>query len=90
MAPSVSSGNGRLFETAEIATFTPQEKNKLDNDMRTERDLRNQIAYAHDKGLEEGIEQGIERGRESERSRIKESLGRKGYSEEEIAKILES
>jgi SOS response regulatory protein OraA/RecX len=49
--------------------------------MRTERDIRNQMAYAHDKGLEEGIE--------SERLRIKENLRKKGFSEEEIAKIME-
>ena len=71
-----------LFETAEIATFTPQEKIKLENDMRTERDLRNQMAYAHDKGVEEGAE--------AERARIAENLRKKGFSEEEIAKLLEN
>ena len=45
-----------LFESAEIATFTPQEKIKLEYDMRTERDLKNQIAYARKEGLEEGRE----------------------------------
>ena len=66
--------------------------------MTTERDIRNQIAYAHDKGVEEGIEQGIERGIEqgfergiqSERSRIEENLRKKGMSDEEIAKLLEN
>ena len=43
-----------LFESAEIATFTPQERIKLENDMRTERDLKNQIAYAKEEGREEG------------------------------------
>ena len=71
-----------LFETAEIATFTPQEKIKLENDMRTERDIRNQIAYAHDKGVEEGVE--------SERARIEENLRKKGFPEDEIAKLLEN
>ena len=66
-----------LFETAEIATFTLQERIKLENDMRTERDLRNQIAYAYDKG------------REDERTRIEEQLRKKGMSDEEIAKLLE-
>lgn len=83
-----------LFETAEIATFTPQEKIKLENDMRTERDIRNQIAYAHEKGVEEGIEvgveKGIEKGIESERARIEENLRQKGFPEEEIAKLLEN
>ena len=58
--------------------------------MTTERDIRNQIAYAHDKGVEEGIEQGFERGIQSERSRIEENLRKKGMSDEEIAKLLEN
>ena len=41
---------GRLFNSAEIATFTPQEKRKYELDMRTERDLHNQIEYARKDG----------------------------------------
>lgn len=74
-----------LFETAEIATFTPQEKIRLENDMRTERDLRNQIAYAYDKGRED------ERTKIEERLRnIEEKLRKKGMSDEEIAKLFEN
>jgi uncharacterized protein (DUF433 family) len=75
-----------LFDSAEIAKFTAQEKIKYEYDMTTERDIRNQIAYAHDKGIEKGIEQGIQ----SERSRIEEKLRKKGMSDEEIAKLLEN
>ena len=74
-----------LFKTAEIATFTPQERIKLENDMRTERDLRNQIAYAYDKGRED------ERTKIEEQLRnIEEKLRKKGMSDEEIAKLLEN
>lgn len=76
-----------LFETAEIATFTSQEKIKLENDMRTERDLRNQIAYARESGVEEGLEEG----RLHEEARIQSiaaKLREKGISEAEIAAIL--
>ena len=84
-----------LFETAEIATFTSQEKIKLENDMRTERDLRNQIAYAREegweegreKGIEEGIEKGIEKGIETERSRMAAELREQGVSEDVIARV---
>ena len=76
-----------LFESAEIATFTPQEKIRLENDMRTERDLRNQMAYARESGYEEG--------REEERARIETylrdiatKLRERGLSEDEIAGIL--
>ena len=61
----------RLFKTAEIATFTPEERIKYENDMTTERDIQNYISYAREKGLEEGraegIMEGIEKGREEGR-----------------------
>ena len=47
-----------LFESAEIATFTPQERIKYIHDMTTERDIRNQLAYARKEGREEGREEG--------------------------------
>ena len=71
-----------LFESAEIATFTPQEKDKLEYDMRTERDIKNQIAYAKKEGREEG--------REEERERIAEKLRKLGASEEMIARAVEA
>ena len=73
-----------MFESAEIATFTPQEKIKYEYDMTTERDIKNQIASAKEIGREEGREEG----RESERRRIVEALRSQGVSEEIIAKVL--
>ena len=77
-----------LFESAEIAIFTPQEKIKYEYDMRTERDLLNQIAFAKKTGMEEGIEKGIEKGAREERQRILEELRRQGVSESIIAKAI--
>ena len=61
----------RLFKTAEIANFTPEERIKYENDMTTERDIQNYISYAREKGLEEGraegIMEGMEKGREEGR-----------------------
>ena len=51
-----------LFSSANLSNFTPEDKIKYHNDMTTERDIRNQIAFARDKGEEEGIEKGIEKG----------------------------
>ena len=48
----------RLFKTAEIATFTLEERIKYENDMTTERDIQNYISYAREKGLEEGRAEG--------------------------------
>ena len=67
-----------MFESAEIATFTPQEKIKLEFDMRTERDIKNQIAYAKKEG------------REEERIRIAEELRKQGVSEDVIARVIET
>lgn len=80
-----------MFETAEIATFTPQEKIRLENDMRTERDLRNQIAYAREEGWEEGREKGREEVRLREEARLQSiatRLREKGIPEDEITAIL--
>ena len=66
-----------LFDSAEIAKFTAQEKIKYEYDMTTERDIRNQIAYAYDKG------------REDERTKIEEQLRKKGLSNEDIASLFD-
>ena len=42
-----------LFSSADLATFAPEEKTKYENNMTTERDIRNQIAYAREEGKEE-------------------------------------
>ena len=71
-----------LFESAEIATFTPQEKIKFEYDMRTERDLRNQIAYAKEVGMEKGREETI--------SEMTVQLRMHGMNEGEIAAVVQS
>lgn len=65
-----------LFESAEIATFTPQEKTKYEHEMRTERDFKNQLAYAEKKG------------REEEQARIIDELRKQGISEDVIARVI--
>ena len=87
-----------LFSSADLHNFAPEDKIKYLNDMTTERDIRNQIAFAKDKGFEEGreegFEDGIEKGREEgrveERERIVTALRDQGISEEIIAKVSES
>ena len=83
-----------MFDSAEIANFTPEEKKKYDLDMRTERDFKNQLAYAKEEGLKEGMERGIEQGREegriSERDAIAQRLLAKGMTQEEVDTLLGS
>ena len=51
-----------LFSSADLHNFAPEDKIKYLNDMTTERDIRNQIAFAKDKGFEEGRVEGREEG----------------------------
>ena len=66
-----------LFEAAEIATFTPEDKVKYEFEMTTERDIRNQIKFAERRG-------DLKRSLETARKMLA-----KGYPVEEIAEISE-
>ena len=62
----MESFNKKLFETAEIAKFTPEQVLSYEDSLKYYRDLKNSLDTAFDEGLEEGmikgIEQGIEKG----------------------------
>ena len=77
-----------LFESAEIATFTPEERIKYQNDMTTERDRYNQLVFAEAKGREQGREEGREEGREQGREEGREQ-GREEGREDAIRKMSE-
>ena len=78
-----------LFDSAEIAKFTAEEKVKYEYDMTTERDIRNQIAYSREEGLAEGLEKGRAEGKAEERRLIAQRLKQKGFSDEEVASVLD-
>ena len=63
-----------LFSSTEISKFAEVDRIKYLNDMTTERDIKNQISFAHDKGRAEGIKQ------------VAANLKAQGYSPEAIAK----
>ena len=75
-----------LFDSAEISSFAVDEQKNYEEDMTTERDLRNQLAYAKKEGREEGIAVGVAKGRADG---ITEGIAR-GKTEEktEIARKL--
>ena len=58
----------KLFETAEIARFTPQQVQYYEDSLKTYRDLKNSLDTAkregHEEGRVEGIQEGIEKGLE--------------------------
>ncbi|MBQ9185048.1 MAG: Rpn family recombination-promoting nuclease/putative transposase [Bacteroidales bacterium] len=78
-----------LFESAEIANFTPEEKAKYERDMTTERDIRNYISCARQEGREEGLEagkkEGIKEGVINTKIEIAKALFAKGIGLETIA-----
>ena len=52
----------RLFEEAEIAKFTPQERREYEASKMAYRDIKNSIDTAKQEGLAEGMEKGMELG----------------------------
>lgn len=55
--------------------------------MTTERDIRNQIAFAHDKGVEEGLEAGRAEGREEASKAVARKLKAEGVSVDMISRV---
>ncbi|RDC61946.1 Rpn family recombination-promoting nuclease/putative transposase [Adhaeribacter pallidiroseus] len=53
----------KLFETAEIARFTPDQVRSYEDSLKYYRDLKNSLDTAREEGLLEGIEKGIEEGK---------------------------
>lgn len=51
----------KLFETAEIAKFTPDQVRSYEDSLKYYRDLKNSLDTARDEGVLEGIEKGIEK-----------------------------
>ena len=52
----------KLFETAEIAKFTPEQVRSYEDSLKYYRDMKNSLDTAREEGILEGIERGIERG----------------------------
>ncbi|MBV6425834.1 MAG: hypothetical protein KIPDCIKN_00320 [Haliscomenobacter sp.] len=52
--PFTDFGFKKLFETAEIAKFTPDERTKYEESLKYYRDLKNVVDTSFDEGREEG------------------------------------
>ena len=76
-----------LFSSADLHNFAPDDKIKYLNDMTTERDIRNQIAFAKDKGFEEGREEGREEGKTKKQLEIARDMFRDNVDIGFIAKF---
>jgi predicted transposase/invertase (TIGR01784 family) len=71
----------RLFETAEIAKFSPEEKEQYEDSLKVYRDLKNVIDTAFDEGKTEGKTEGKIEG-------IKKALNQGKLTIEEIAEVF--
>ena len=80
----------RLFEAAEIAQFTPDERRAYQASLKYYRDINNIVDTARqegvEQGIEQGIEQGVERGREQAQFDFARRLKADGVPTEDIAR----
>ena len=72
----------KIFEVSELCKMDQEKRDKVISKMTTERDLRNQMAYA----IEQGLQQGLQQGREEERIDIAKGMLADGMPVESIAK----
>lgn len=78
----------KIFNTGESIMLSDELRTIILEKMNTERDLRNQMAYAIKTGLEEGRARGLEEGRAEGRAEIIKAMVESGISAEVIAKAL--
>ena len=74
-----------LFKSAEIVNFAPRERKEYIKDMTTERDIKNQLAFAENAGIKKGMEQGLLQGRHALEETARNLL-KMGLSVEDVSK----
>ena len=76
----------KLFEAAEIAKFTPEEREAYEESLKYYRDLKNVVDTSREEGILEGIEQGIEQGIDKRNIEIAKQMKKDGEPTEKIMK----
>lgn len=64
----------KLFETAEIAKFTPDQVRIYEDSLKHYRDLKNSLDTARGEGFEEGLEKGLKKGIEKGFEKVAKNL----------------
>jgi predicted transposase/invertase (TIGR01784 family) len=77
----------KLFEAAEIARFTPDEKNKYEESLKYYRDLKNVVDTSFDEGKAEGLAEGKAEGLAEGKVEIALQMKQKGMETSLIAEI---
>jgi predicted transposase/invertase (TIGR01784 family) len=73
----------KLFEAAEIAKFTPEERKAYQDSLKYYRDMKNVVDTAKEEGVAEGKEKGIEK----RNIEIAKKMKSQGFSNEQIADL---
>ena len=76
----------KVFETAEIARFTPDQVRSYEDSLKYYRDLKNSLDTAKEEGVIEGIEKGIAKGIEKGKVEVAKNLIENNVSIEIIMK----
>lgn len=77
----------RLFEQAEIARYTPEERQDYEDSLKVYRDMKNVLDTAELRGLEKGRKKGIEQGTFEERRKNAKAMKALGLPLETIVKV---
>lgn len=81
----------RLFEQAEIARYTPEERLDYEDSLKVYRDMKNVLDTAELKGMKKGLEQGLKQGHEEgildEKRKNAKTMKALGLPWETIAKV---
>lgn len=77
----------KLFEAAEIARFTPDEKNKYEESLKYYRDLKNVVDSSFDEGKAEGKAEGLAEGKAEGKAEIALQMKLKGLETSLIAEV---
>lgn len=78
---------GTLFEAAEIAKFTPGEREAYEESLKYYRDIKNVVDTSREEGLKEGLKEGMEKGMEKRNYEIAKQMKAEGFSNEQIHKL---
>ncbi|HRK28244.1 MAG TPA: hypothetical protein PK239_13285, partial [Chitinophagales bacterium] len=72
---------------AEIAKFSPEERNAYEDSLKYYRDLKNVVDTSREEGIKEGVEKGIKEGIEKRNFEIANKMKEKGMSKAEISEL---
>lgn len=79
----------KLFETAEIARFTPEQIRSYEDSLKYYRDLKNSLDTAKDEGRQEGREVGRQEGRQETKIEIATRAFGKGLSIDDVIDLTD-